>query len=870
MTLKGNLEVLNLSDIFQSLSLNQHTGTLRVTDGKREKLVHFAQGEITLLASEKKVKIGEMLVASGKISAEDLDYALQQQKKSKKRLGEILIEEGFVSEDDIAEIVKQQIEAEIYDLFLWKKADFEFLIDYIPEKLKNPSHGITKLQFNTSSLIMEALRRLDEWSLISKEISTLKEVYKVVNANPAALDDIELPERVKAEIKLIDGEKTLEAIAEETSLSEFELCKLIFELKSRGIVAPLTPQELSDHADDAFQKGKFRQAASMYERLVEVLPKNLSIRWHLADSLKSFGDEARALDQYGAIAQALEGTRDRIELAKAYRAILELAPDRKDILEKLRALDKAKWQQTAVKSGLVILLLVAVAGAALVFLGGETLRERWKQLGGLGGLFSQTNDLAAREKAATALLKQIETHDKKYEYDKSFELGIKLANEYPDTEAARKVILPVIIKSDPDGREIMIDGVKQGKTPGTFGYRIKTEPDAKVKIDVVENGRILGTKSIPWNVFQGKEGILFDLWKSPSWSSASGGAVRGAPVFNKDMVFYDSLDGHIYGKLVTEPGSAPPSFDFTGPSQGDAFGFAMSPLILLDDLVMCGTLDGEAKGWSLMNRQRAFTLPIVDGPLVPGSPPPLPAPLLAGPVVTAGGIAAFAGFGNAITFVNVKPSIPQVLGQVPVGNRVVADMVEAGGTVYAASCDNNVYAIDAASQRLLWPPFTGRGDFVASPVPVSTTGLVVGDVTGQVALLDIATGAPVWKVSIDQPVVGIAATDDALFVSTKAGLLHALSLKDGSPAAKADGTGPLKAVGLPPHPGCPIVAPSSTDPAMTVVIVGGDGALMAFDTKSLAPLWTARTKSAFRGRPALYKGKVYIGADDGYLHAFDP
>src|SRR5688572_26598964 len=234
MTLKGNLEVLNLSDIFQSLSLNQHTGTLRVTDGKREKLVHFAQGEITLLASEKKVKIGEMLVAAGKISQEDLEFALQQQKKSKKRLGEILVEEGFVSEDDIAEIVKQQIEAEIYDLFLWKKAEFEFLIDYIPEKLKNPSHGITKLQFNTSSLIMEALRRLDEWGIISKEITTLKEVYKVVNTSPGALDEIDLPDRVKGEVKLIDGEKTLEQIAEETSLSEFELCKLIYELKSRG------------------------------------------------------------------------------------------------------------------------------------------------------------------------------------------------------------------------------------------------------------------------------------------------------------------------------------------------------------------------------------------------------------------------------------------------------------------------------------------------------------------------------------------------------------------------------------------------------------------------------------------------------------
>lgn len=44
---KGNLEVLNLSDIFQSLAMNRHSGTLVVNDGKREKKIFFAEGEIS-------------------------------------------------------------------------------------------------------------------------------------------------------------------------------------------------------------------------------------------------------------------------------------------------------------------------------------------------------------------------------------------------------------------------------------------------------------------------------------------------------------------------------------------------------------------------------------------------------------------------------------------------------------------------------------------------------------------------------------------------------------------------------------------------------------------------------------------------------
>ena len=118
---KGNLEILNLSDIFQSLAMNRHSGTLIVNDGKREKKIFFAEGEISLLSSGKRQRLGDMLIAAGKITAEDLDLALKLQKQSRKKLGEILVEEGFCEQSDIEALLRQQIEEEIYDLFLWRE-----------------------------------------------------------------------------------------------------------------------------------------------------------------------------------------------------------------------------------------------------------------------------------------------------------------------------------------------------------------------------------------------------------------------------------------------------------------------------------------------------------------------------------------------------------------------------------------------------------------------------------------------------------------------------------------------------------------------------------------------------------------------------
>jgi outer membrane protein assembly factor BamB/tetratricopeptide (TPR) repeat protein len=854
MTLKGNLEVLNLSDIFQSLSLNQHTGTLRVTDGKREKLVHFAQGEITLLASEKKVKIGEMLVGSGKISQEDLDYALTQQKKSKKKLGEILIEEGFVSEDDIADIVKQQIEAEIYDLFLWKKADFEFLIDYIPEKLKNPTHGITKLQFNTSSLIMEALRRLDEWGIISKEISTLKEVYKVVKPN-APLDEIDLPERVKAEMKLIDGERTVEAIAEETSLSEFELCKLIYELKTRGIVAPLTPQELSDKADDAFQRGKYKQASLLYERLIEVLPKNMSIRWHLADSLKAYGDEQRALEQYLFIAGALEATRDRLELAKAYRAILDLAPDRKDILERLRTLDRAKLQSRAMKSFVLVGLLAAAVGGAIYTYGPEKvfgpirakIQEWTKGSGGTGV------DVAAEERAANELLKKSEDAFRSHDYEGSFRHGLEVMEKYPRSAARTKLLMPLYVRSDPPGRDVYIEGVQKGRTDAVIQVAAKPDPKTKIKVEIRDGDRVIQAREIDFTRWQPVE---FDLFKHPVFEAPTKGAVRCAPVFRNNVAYFASLDGYLHGRPL-DGGPATLWHPLTLESAGDPFAFAVSNLALVDDAIIYATLEGDVRAFSLAFRQKAFTLRPFEGGGMP---------ILSGPVATQGGqTLVVAGSGGEIGFIDLRRQA-MVGRPILTSNRVTADLAEAGNVVFVGGRDNWLYAINAADRRVLWAR-PSRGDFLASPKPVGDRLLVAGDASGELVCLDRETGARVWSVDLGAPIVGVDASPEAAVATTS--VRQGASWQSECRAVGISSGRLLWKAATPHHPGRPLIA-------RDVVFVGGDGACIGIDLKTGGERWSAKpsrpTPKAvnYRGKPALHGGRIYVGAEDGVLYGFDP
>lgn len=61
-------------------------------------------------------KLGDMLVESGKITKDQLDYVLKKQKGSRKKIGEIIAEEGFASEDEILDVLHLQLGIDKIDL----------------------------------------------------------------------------------------------------------------------------------------------------------------------------------------------------------------------------------------------------------------------------------------------------------------------------------------------------------------------------------------------------------------------------------------------------------------------------------------------------------------------------------------------------------------------------------------------------------------------------------------------------------------------------------------------------------------------------------------------------------------------------------
>jgi len=82
----------------------------------------------------KKIRLGELLINEGILTQDQLNKALEEQKKLKsiaqyKKLGELLVDLGFVDEKTILQILSKQLEIDFIDLYA-QKIDYDLLTSF--------------------------------------------------------------------------------------------------------------------------------------------------------------------------------------------------------------------------------------------------------------------------------------------------------------------------------------------------------------------------------------------------------------------------------------------------------------------------------------------------------------------------------------------------------------------------------------------------------------------------------------------------------------------------------------------------------------------------------------------------------------------
>mgnify|MGYP001580981471 CR=1 FL=1 len=221
MGFKGDLSSFHLADVFQTLSMSQKEGTLVIEDGRAKKCIHFGRGTVRLLATGARASLllGEILVGYGVLSESQLEAALSNAKQGGRRLGEVLQVMGFATQAQIDQVVHSQIEEELYDLFWWKAAHFEFVDGAPSEDLTDPHAHATSLSFDVNALLFEAARRLDEWEKMQQALPDPAAILVLTDAAQAEVDvgAIADPRELRV-LRLCDGSRGVQQVCEQAKL----------------------------------------------------------------------------------------------------------------------------------------------------------------------------------------------------------------------------------------------------------------------------------------------------------------------------------------------------------------------------------------------------------------------------------------------------------------------------------------------------------------------------------------------------------------------------------------------------------------------------------------------------------------------------
>jgi len=181
MSLAGDLQDFEITDVFQLVQLGQKDGVLRIQTADN---------------------LGVVCFKSGKVAH--------------------------------AQTNSIQGEPAIDTILGWKKGRFTFN----PGE-ETPQHTV---DLPIQQVILEAARRIDELTRVQKLIPSFDMVIEIIEVPQEGVEKIQLNPREWKVLSFVDGILTVKQIARKSNISEFETAKIFYGMISSGLVKAVTPK----------------------------------------------------------------------------------------------------------------------------------------------------------------------------------------------------------------------------------------------------------------------------------------------------------------------------------------------------------------------------------------------------------------------------------------------------------------------------------------------------------------------------------------------------------------------------------------------------------------------------------------------------
>jgi CheY-like chemotaxis protein len=257
IALQGDIAIIPIGAVLQLLQIEARTGRLLVTDGKTEVTMSVRQGLIDLVQARgagAEFRLGRYFVEHNLVTDDDIDRLLRDHAPTprppppesgarsaspkeeaptgaRKLLGDLLVDSGRVTPDQLRDALARQSSELVYEVLRWPAGRFEFRLDTLPALAES-----ARLALPVASVVMEGFRRVDEWRVVEAGLGNFESVLQADRVAIEAADVGRLHKHEQRLLEMVNGERTVRDIIEESHMSSFDACKVLFQLLEARLV----------------------------------------------------------------------------------------------------------------------------------------------------------------------------------------------------------------------------------------------------------------------------------------------------------------------------------------------------------------------------------------------------------------------------------------------------------------------------------------------------------------------------------------------------------------------------------------------------------------------------------------------------------
>ncbi len=237
-SLEGRIDHAPLVETLQMLQIQGQTGTLNIRQDDHVVNICLRDGQVDMAVGEAasaEFLLGRYLIEKGLIGRDELERVLHDDSdKLEKLLGKRLLDQSVISANDLRDALEKQTTDLLCEVLRWDKGTFRF-----DRETLLPVAELARLELPMQSLLMEGVRRIDEWNVIRHRVPDLGMVF-ARNNGPATKANTHVTPQERHVLDAIDGKRDVHAIIALTSMSTFDVCKTLNRFVDRGLAKNLS------------------------------------------------------------------------------------------------------------------------------------------------------------------------------------------------------------------------------------------------------------------------------------------------------------------------------------------------------------------------------------------------------------------------------------------------------------------------------------------------------------------------------------------------------------------------------------------------------------------------------------------------------